>query len=77
MFVRTTGRGVVTRWFRAERLLTADYSVMLNWNVDIEGLTGVIINGEEFLLDGPPMPHWNPMTGSIEYVRIDLRTASV
>lgn len=76
----------VRAYFRARRsntlvqggeLLTADYSIMLNWDVDIEGLTGVVINGEEFLLDGPPMPHWNPMTGSTEYVRIDLRTASV
>ena len=76
----------VRAYYRARRsntlvqggeLLTADYSIMLNWDVDIEGLTGVVINGEEFLLDGPPMPHWNPMTGSTEYVRIDLRTTSV
>lgn len=76
----------VRAYYRARRsntlvqggeLLTADYSIMLNWDVDIEGLTGVIVNGDQFLLDGPPMPHWNPMTGSVEYVRIDLRTASV
>ena len=54
-------------------LLTADYSIMLNWDVDVEGLAGVIVNGETFALDGPPMPHWNPVQGSVEYVRIDLR----
>jgi len=76
----------VRAYYRARRsntlvqggeLLTADYSIMLNWDADVEGLTGVIVNGDQFLLDGPPMPHWNPMTGSVEYVRIDLRTASV
>ena len=54
-------------------LLTADYSLMLNWDVDVEGLAGVIVNGETFMLDGPPMPHWNPVKGSVEYVRVDLR----
>ncbi len=58
-------------------LLTADYSIMLNWDVDVEGLAGVIVNGETFALDGPPMPHWNPVQGSVEYVRIDLRQGAM
>jgi hypothetical protein len=58
-------------------LLTADYSIMLNWDVDVEGLAGVIVNGEMFALDGPPMPHWNPVQGSVEYVRIDLRQGAM
>ena len=58
-------------------LLTADYSLMLNWDVDVEGLAGVIVNGEMFALDGPPMPHWNPVRGSVEYVRIDLRQGAM
>ena len=58
-------------------LLGADYSLMLNWDADVEGLAAVVVNGQMFMLDGPPMPHWNPVTGSVEYVRIDLRQGSV
>lgn len=58
-------------------LLSADYSLMLNPSVDVEGLASVEIQGESFMLDGPPMPHWNPVTGQVEYVRIDLRQGGV
>lgn len=50
-----------------------DYSIIVQPDTDVDDLYGAEIRGETFLIDGPPMPHWNPMSSEVEYIRVDLR----
>ena len=50
-----------------------DYSIIVQPDTDVDELYGAEIRGELFLIDGPPMPHWNPVTAEVEYIRVDLR----
>jgi len=59
------------------QVLTNEYSLLFNYHTNVDGLTGVEVDGDLFTIEGSPMVHWNPTSMSIEYLRVDVRRSGV
>ena len=73
--VKCYPRQASTRIEDVGRVETSELTIVVPPSTTLEGLLGLSIDGEDYLLSGVPHRQWNPRTRQVEYVLLRVRRA--